>query len=221
MAFEIHHPGRPEDLSPAPMLWAHGVLGAATAAAAPWEALHLYSLDDEGLLMDPEDGTWWRLTWFAEDTAVLTGNEPLGYECTEYRGLVDKLAGAPDRLPIGWLGDMLRVTTAGEWEPSFLYWWIDGDWGRTEYPEGIRDDGLCTVDGMGTPERLQRYGCVGAPSLESVTEILEAAAAGALAPSSLEAFMRACGVEDPAPALRVAAEGGLTPDAPRPVLKVT
>ncbi|WP_026123421.1 hypothetical protein [Nocardiopsis chromatogenes] len=220
MASGIHHPGRPEDLPPAPMLWAHGVLGAATAAAAPWEALHLYSLDGEGLLMDPEDGTWWRLTWFGEDMAVLTGNEPLGYRCQEYEGLVDKLAGAPERLPLRWLRNLLDSTVQGSWEPSFLYWWTDGTWGRTAYPDDL-DDGLCVVGTMGTPEDLKKSGCVGNPSLEPVTEILEAAATGTLAPSELEAFMRMCGVEDPAPALRIAAEGGLTPDAPRPVLTVT
>lgn len=221
MASGFHHPGRPEDLPPAPTLWAHGVLGAATAAAAPWEALHLYSLDDEGLLMDPEDGTWWRLTWFGEDTAVLTGNEPLGYRCQEYEGLVDKLAGAPEGLPLGWLRNLLDTTVQGSWEPSFLYWWTGGTWGRTAYPDELDDDGLCVVGTMGTPEGIQEHGCVGDPPLDAVSATMKAAATGTLTPSALDAFLRTCGVEDPAPALRVAIENGLTPDAPRPVLKVT
>ncbi|WP_017540185.1 hypothetical protein [Nocardiopsis halophila] len=216
MTAPIHHPAQPEDLPSAPMLWAHGVLGAAIAAAAPERAgPSLFVLDAEGVMMDPEDGTWWRLAWIDEHTAVLTGNEPLGYRCQQYQGLVDKLAGAPDRLPLTRLRDLLDRTEGGHWEPSFLYWWIDGSWGRTEYPGDI-DDGLCVVGSMGTPEGLLRYGCIGAPSPESVAEVLGAAATGALTPASLEAFLATCGVDDTAPATALARQCGLTPDAPRP-----
>lgn len=214
----IHHPGRPEDLRPAPMLWAHGALSACVAAAAPDRAWHLFRSDAEGMLMDPEDGSWWRLAWLDGTRAVLTGSEDLGSRCLESRGEVDKLAGAPDWLPAARFRDLLDRTSNGSWEPSFLYWWDGASWGRTVYPDSVPDDGLCVVgDSTGTPEGLLEL-WPGSPSPAAARPVLAAAAAGALEPAALAAFLGSSGVPDPAPALAVADAYGLTPGSRRPAL---
>ncbi|KOX22067.1 hypothetical protein [Nocardiopsis sp. NRRL B-16309] len=173
----FHQPGRPEDLPPPGMLWAHGriELGAYRLLEARPEETFTYdpvgttytrdgfTLGPHGMHFDNSAGCWWRLTWVEGGRAVLTGWEPLGQDTIDEE--LDLLAGGPDWLPWEWLDTLIARYRHEQMGVSFLYWW-DGAWGRTDYPDGIDDDGLVTVEGFGTPEELVDHSPVVVPDDE-------------------------------------------------------
>ncbi|MFE3459619.1 hypothetical protein ACFXKD_18920 [Nocardiopsis aegyptia] len=162
----FHQPGRPGDLPHPGLLWAHSriELGAYRLLEARPEDTFDYdpvgttytrggfTLGPHGTHFDNSAGCWWRLTWVEGGRAVLTGWEPLGQDTIEEE--LDLLAGGPGWLPWEWLDTLIARYLHEQMGVSFLYWWDGAVWGRTDYPDAVRDDGLVTVEGYGTPERL-------------------------------------------------------------------
>ncbi|RKS05084.1 hypothetical protein DFP74_0675 [Nocardiopsis sp. Huas11] len=175
----FHQPGRPEDLPPPEMLWAQSriELGAYRLIEARPEETFAYdpvgttyarggfTLGPHGTHFNNGSGCWWRLTWVEGGRAVLTGWEPLGQDTID-EGL-DLLAGGPDWLPWEWLDTLMARYLREQMGVSFLYWWDGAAWGRTDYPDGIGDDGLCTVARSGTPEGLLGFLSVHFPDDEA------------------------------------------------------
>ena len=175
-AVSFHQPGRPEDLPHPGLLWAHSriELGAYRLLEArpgdvfaydPVGTTHTrvgFTLGPHGTHYKNGGGCWWRLTRVEGGRAVLTGWEPLGQDTVDEE--LDLLAGGPDWLPWEWLDTLIARYRHEQMGVSFLYWW-DGDaWGRTDYPDGIEDDGLVTVEDSGTPAGL--LGFSGVPFLD-------------------------------------------------------
>ncbi|WP_017625352.1 hypothetical protein [Nocardiopsis chromatogenes] len=162
----FHQPGRPEDLPPPEVLWAHSriELGAYRLLQAHPEETFTYdpvgtthtrggfTLGPHGTHFDNSAGCWWRLTWVEGGRAVLTGWEPLGQDTIDEE--LDLLAGGPHWLPRQWLDTFIARYLHEQMGVSFLYWWDGTAWGRTHYPDGIDDDGLATIEDFGTPQGL-------------------------------------------------------------------
>ncbi|MCX5205185.1 hypothetical protein OG897_27475 [Streptomyces sp. NBC_00237] len=139
-----HRPGRPEDLPPAPVLWARwGVLAGLLTTREREEESEVHRTGfwmspgrADSLRYDDAGSTWWALRAVGDGRYVLYGeDESSGVKWHE--PAIDVLAGAPAWLPFELLRDLIA-----SYEIGCVYWYENGAWGRAPYPGSLQDDGL-------------------------------------------------------------------------------
>ena len=154
MPDHVHAPGRPEDLPPPRVLWAHGALNALVSAALgePTDTwLRRYWLtEDDGLGHDDSGGNWWNLERLPEGRAVLFGADHEMSETRWHKPPIDLVAGAPGWLDHDWFH-------ANDDLVGYVYWFDAASWRRVPYPDDVTDDGLeLTAGEYLTAERAVR-----------------------------------------------------------------
>lgn len=228
---KFHRPGRPDDLPPPHVLWAHGVAVAAMGAA---QRRGLLSFEGRALLYDDGGGNTWRLAWVEGDRAVLVGYDHEFSETLDYVSHpFDLLQDAPAWLPWTWVGELEAAECV-----AFVYWW-DGAWARTPYPDDLDDDGLeailaKTSSVEGTVEQvldrllpdLRRGEGLRAAAGEKARRVVLDAESGSLDRTRVEALLDLVGTAGADVAvprveavLEVARDGGLMPGAERPTMR--
>ncbi|WP_242891712.1 hypothetical protein [Actinomadura litoris] len=91
----------------------------------------------DGARGDDVGNGWHGMSWIGGGRAVLYGYDVDASKTRHQVPPMDLLAGGPDWLPWEWLSDMMRR----EQLIQYVFWWDGSSWGRTDYPDGLRDGG--------------------------------------------------------------------------------
>ncbi|MEV6042654.1 hypothetical protein [Streptomyces sp. SID1034] len=137
----IHRPGLPGDLPEPELLWARWGLLAVLEASTEEEntpSVHRtgHWADAGGLHLDDCGCTWWTLARRGPGRFVLYGEDESS-DVKWHKPAIDMLAGAPHWLPFERLRDLIEG-----YELGCVYWYENGAWARSPYPESLDDDGL-------------------------------------------------------------------------------
>ncbi|MFE9119899.1 hypothetical protein [Streptomyces sp. NPDC007172] len=137
----IHRPGLPGDLPEPELLWARWGLLAVLEASTEEEntpSVHRtgHWADAGGLHLDDCGCTWWTLDRRGPGRFVLYGEDESS-DVKWHKPAIDLLAGAPHWLPFERLRDLIEG-----YELGCVYWYENGAWARSPYPESLDDDGL-------------------------------------------------------------------------------
>ncbi|NDU76516.1 hypothetical protein GWI34_28405 [Actinomadura sp. DSM 109109] len=195
------------DVPPPGELWAQGVV---KAMMAPYldDCSGRVLVDGGGLRTEDIGNGFWALRWVEGGRALLYGHDNEASD-THIQDLpVDLLAGGPEWLPWEWLRDLL---VNEDYSVAFLRWW-DSSWGGPPLP-GHVDDGLAVILADGAESMDEYIDGDGSPSAAAYQDLLDAVTAGTVERPAVEALLAALDVPeaDPAEALGVAAQAGVTP----------